>query len=356
MRYSLLSRFQGTLLAAALGEALGAYGQLGQRSTAKSRTALPQGTLPLTVAHLADWHPGITIKHSSALTDSSPWGSAAISCARLLVQMGRWSELEMAAIGLRLAADSMATAAPGQTRTGRAFVSAECALATLPVALFSHDDVSKQQPLLLQTINLWRCPPSTEAGLLAVGYAIAQVLQERVDRFTLVPHTITYLKHYLKQGTANPTAPLLDLIDTLKQVQALLQQGAGLHTAIERLRARSTNGDSTAIALAFYCFLSTPDDLQLSLLRAARSGELASGELAPVTCALTGALSGAYNSLNGLPLAWRTGNPMAVLWGLSDPEMKQLATHLFAVWSGVYNPGTATNRLAIAAPGVIRPR
>ena len=347
MRYSLLSRFQGTLLAAAAGDALGAYGWLGQRLTTKGSDALDQGALSLTATNLADWHPGITIRHSGASAYSAPWGSAATSCARVLVQAGRWNELEMAAIGVRFTADRMATAAPGHPRTGPSLVAAECVLATLPLALFSHDDISRQQQQLIQTVHLWRCPPGTEAGLLAVGYASAQVLQERLDRLTLIRQTITYLK----QSTANSTAPLLDLMDTLEQVQRLLQQGAGLHTAIERLRARATYLDSTAIALAFYCFLSTPNDLHLSLLRAARSGDIA-----PVVCALTGALSGAYNSLHSLPLAWRTGNPTALLWGLSDQEMKQLAADLFAVWSGVYNPATATNILAIAAPGVIRPR
>ncbi|PSB28114.1 ADP-ribosylglycohydrolase family protein [Stenomitos frigidus] len=348
MRYSLLSRFQGTLLAAALGDALGAYSRLRQPLKPEGVSASNQEASPLAPVNLAAWHPGIMPGGSASSTPSTPWGNAAISCARVLVQAGRWNELEMAAIGVRLAADRMAMSAVlDRPHSPIAFIAAESALAMLPVTLFFHDNEPSQQQRLVQTANLWRCPPGTEAGALAFSYAIAQLLQDRLDRLALVPQTVAYLK----QSTANPTALLLDLMHTLEQAQTLLQQGAGLHMAIEQLRARATHLDSRAIALAFYCFLSTPNDLTLSLLRAARSGVIA-----PVVCALTGALSGAYNSLNGLPLAWSAGSPMPLLWGLSDQEMNQLVAHLFAVWSGVYDTATATNRFAIAAPGVIRPR
>jgi ADP-ribosylglycohydrolase len=252
----------------------------------------------------------------------------------------------MAAIGVRLAADRLAVgAALGKPRAS--LKAAEGALATLPIALFFYDSEIRQQQLLVQTVQLWQAPPDGEAGLLAIGYAIAQVLKERLERLTLLPQILAYLK----QSTAKPTASLLNLTKTLEQVQTLLQHGAGLYAAIEQLRAVTTQSESRAIAIAFYCFLSTPDDLRLSLLRAARSGEVA-----PAACALTGALSGAHNSLNGLPLSWRINSSIPLLWGLSSEEMNQLAARLFAVWSGVYASGTVTNASAIAAPGVIRPR
>ena len=344
MRYSLLSRFQGALLGAALGNELGDSSWSGQRLAPEGKRAAGQGAL-LVPATLAHWHPGITSEKSLSSTCASPWGSAATSCAHALVRTGRWNELEMAAIGVRFAAGRMA-ADTVLEQPRASLIAAECTLATLPIALFFHDNASKQQQRLVETVRLWQCPPGTEAGLLAVGYAIAQALQDRVEQLSLVPQTITYLK----QSTANPTAPLLDLMDALEQVQALLQQGAGLLTAIEQLRVRGTHLGNRAIALAFYCFLSTPDELHLAVLRAARSGEAA-----PLVCALTGALSGVHNSLSGLPLAWRMGGSIR-LWGVSEQEMHQLAAHLVGVWSGVYDPEAATNAVAIAAPGVIRPR
>ena len=345
MRYSLLSRFQGTLLAAALGDELGAYGWLGHCLTPQSNRVLTPEALPPTTANLAAWYPGIGTNSSLDFRYTALWGKVATSCARLLVQLGRWHELEMAAIGAHLATARMPTAASEPTPV-RPLIAAEYALAMLPIALFCYENESKQQQLLVQTAQLWRCPPGTEEGVVAIGYALAQVLNERLDRRTLVPQTITYLK----RGTANPTAPLLDLVGSLEQVQILLQQGAGLYTAIEQLRAGATYLGNRAIALAFYCFLGTPDNPELSLLRAARSGDTA-----PAVCALTGALSGAHNSLNALPLTWRS-QPAALLWGLSDQEMNQLAADLLTVWAGGNPLAGATKALAIAAPGVIRPR
>lgn len=344
MRYSLLSRFQGTLLAAALGEELGNYSWLGSSLKQDSRQNAGPAASPLTPANLASWHPGCTAKRQSS--PSAPWGKAAVACARATVQLGHWNELEMAAIGVQLAAtathDGLA-----QARVQGVFSAAECAIATLPLALFFYDNELMQQQVLRQTVQLWQLPPGSEGGLLAIGYAIAQALRDRLEPLTLVPQTIAYLK----RSTANPTSTLLDLIEKLGQTQALIQQGEGLHTAIEQLRAKSGRGGDDAIALAFYSFLSTPDDARLSLLRAARCREAA-----PIVCALTGALSGSHNSLNGLPLAWRTESPLPLPWELSNVELSQLATHLFAVWSGVYHPAMLLPTLAIAAPGVIRPR
>ncbi len=114
--------------------------------------------------------------------------------------------------------------------------------------------------------------------------------------------------------------------------------------AIERAQT-----GNEAIALAFYCFLSTPCDLRLALLRAARCGEAA-----PVIAALTGALGGAYQGLGGLPLAWVATD--SHVWGIPETALHALAAHLFAAWSGVYAPAERMAVAAIAAPGVIRPR
>ena len=346
MRYSLLSRFQGTLLAAAVGAELGTCRQLKQSLAAVEANSHDQGMSPVTFVTLRDGRSKSTIGQSSASLPS-PWVSAATSCAHMLIQTGgSWNELEMAAIGVRLCTARMA-AGQRMERSHTPFIAAESTLATLPITLFFHENEAKQQRLLTQTVQLWQCPLGTEAGLVAMSYAIAQALQGRLEPLTLVPQTVTYLK----QSTANSTPLLLDLVDALEQVQTLLQQGAGLHTTIEQLRARANHLGNRAIALAFYCCLSTPDELPLALLRAVRSGEAA-----PIVCALTGALSGAHNSLNGLPLAWRVGSSTRSSGRLSDQAMNQLAAQLFAVWSGGYALTTSTNRLTIAAPGGIRPR
>ncbi|XGV94953.1 MAG: ADP-ribosylglycohydrolase family protein [Leptolyngbya sp. BL-A-14] len=345
MRYSLLSRFRGTLVAAALGEELGTYSRL-EQAFQQSSTPETGQCLPSAPSGLTHWHPGrpTNLKRPPL----APWGKAAVKCARTLVQTGRWNELEMAAIGTRLATDKLVTGERlTRSRPQDAFSAAECAIATLPLALFFHDHERKQQQALRQTLQLWQSPPDSEAGLLVIGYAIAQGLSERLNPLTLMAQTMAYLQ----QSIANPTDTQLDLMLQLEQTEALVQQGAGLYTAIEQLRTKSTHAGNAAIALAFYCFLSTPENLRLSLLRAARCSEATS-----VVCALTGALSGCHNSFNGLPLAWRQESPLPLLWEVSNVELSQLATHLFTVWSGSYTPNVALPTSAIAAPGIIRPR
>ncbi|WP_445241856.1 hypothetical protein [Microcoleus vaginatus] len=103
-------------------------------------------------------------------------------------------------------------------------------------------------------------------------------------------------------------------------------------------------------------------------MRAARCG--IAGQL---TCALTGALSGAYNGVAAIPVEWRqvssaalTSVPLAEgpepsVWETrSDAKIVELANNLFAVWAGVYRPDatqdSAALARAVAAPYVIRPR
>ncbi|MBW4471126.1 MAG: ADP-ribosylglycohydrolase family protein [Stenomitos rutilans HA7619-LM2] len=347
MRHPLLSRFQGTLLASALGEALGTYSRSQQALQRKGIREAEQKLPAPTPTTLLGWYPGLTFNLNMP-TVPAPWGNAAVKCARALVRTGSWNELEMAAIGVQLAADRVATSASlAQPRSRKAFISAEYALATLPLTLFFYENEPKQQQILRQTVQLWQSPSSFEAVSLAVGYAIAQGLNEQMERLTLLPRTIDYLK----RSTAKPTDTLLDLMGALEQTQTLLQQDPGLHTVINRLRTHTTHSCHEAIALAFYCYLSCFDDLHLSLLRAARCGEAAS-----VVCALTGALSGSHHGLSGLPLAWRLDRPLLLLGELSNLEVCHLATHLFTVWSGSYNQSTSQPSIAIAAPGLLRPR
>ena len=344
MRYSLLSRFQGTFWAAALGHELGAY-RRSQQAIAKSRTDGSEQAAWL-AASLTNWHPGLG-RESASFSQPSLGGRMAIRCARALVNPGGWHERALAAIGGELAISEAETGVATGIRSGDVLsetIAAELTIATLPLALFFHDDQNRQQQRLLQTVKLWHCSPDVEAGLLAVGYAIAQALQDCLEPQLLLSQIITYLK----QSTASQSTPLPALIGTLEQTQTLVKQGAGLYTAINQIQVKQQMGNE-AIALAFYCFLSTPDDLRLALLRATRCGEAA-----PVIAALTGALGGAYQGIGGLPLAWLATD--SHLWGIADTALHELAADLFAAWSGVYAPAGRMAVAAIAAPGIIRPR
>ncbi len=211
---------------------------------------------------------------------------------------------------------------------------AEAAIALVPVFLYFHDDFGKLRQNVQRVLKLWQAE-AFEPDVLAVGFTIAQALLETLNP----PHLITQL---LMTTSATPPEGIQNL-QRLQQVEALIQQHVGLEDAVQWLLTLSdtTTGDA-AIALAMYCFLSTPGDFRLSVLRAARTGYQV-----PVVTALTGALSGAYNSTIALPIEWRLNQ---------SSNLQPLAAALFAQWAGVHRQVNLEklSQSAIAAPQVIR--
>ncbi|MBW4479863.1 MAG: ADP-ribosylglycohydrolase family protein [Tolypothrix brevis GSE-NOS-MK-07-07A] len=198
-------------------------------------------------------------------------------------------------------------------------VSLKAIIATLPVALFYFDNTVKLRENLSQAIAIWDRDLIVRDGTLAVGYAIAQCLTEKLDIKTLIPQTIDFIGE-------TPTA----LPQTLLKVNNLLLQGAGL----ERVQGSLSREEklTKVIAMAFYCFMSTLEDFRLSILRAT--------PLSPATGAITGALSGAYNSLTSIPVSWqmKLSAPNSATSRLSNcKQMIELADALVAVWSGAYD-------------------
>lgn len=246
----------------------------------------------------------------------------------------------------------------------------ETAIASVPLAMLYHEQETKLREKLNQIVEVCQGNLDVKLNNLAVGYAIALGLQEKLDPETAIPKTISYLE---EEG------PLVEL---LKEVQSLLEKRADLETAITKLSKKAKAMKETlsgmgeeskkkkAIAcpipslmplpLAFYCFLSSPENWELAVLRAARTGR------GSQICALVGALSGAYNSISGIPVAWRRTldprlekTPAMGEAATGEAEIIKLATSLWALWCGVYNP-EITDKMeevpAVAASNVIRPR
>lgn len=215
---------------------------------------------------------------------------------------------------------------------------------TLPIALFFHEDELKLRQQLLQVGEVCHNQPEALEGVLAIAYAIALALTEKLDCTTLIPQVLSYL------GPSQTP-----LVQQLEQVQTLLERGAGLETTLSQLRRDTQRrgepqGHShTSIALAFYCFLTTPEDFRLCVSRAARTRYQPQ-----ITSALTGALAGVYNSLIGIPVSWRlTTNHLS-----SSIHRLQLADRLLDAWAGVYKISASgqIRQLTVAAPQVIQPR
>jgi ADP-ribosylglycohydrolase len=279
MRYSLLSRFQGTLLGALLGEIYGS--QSGQKSAP---------TL------------GIACK-------------IALLGAESLIRVGK----------LDLEDWVRHTGIPE-----RSLSASETAIAIIPLALFFHENRS----LLLKEVKSaaihWDRSAESIEGVLAVGYAIAKSLTEKLQPDALIPQILAEFTN--SQSYA---------IEELARVQELLVQKSSLEMATSKL-CRGKKSETTSIAMGFYCFLSTPEDFCLSVRRAARSGCQPE-----ITAAIAGALSGAYNSLSGIPLQWSlTGND------IDREQIWQIGARLLAVWSGVYDPSKSDHfpSLSVTAP------
>ncbi|MBE9011548.1 ADP-ribosylglycohydrolase family protein [Pseudanabaenaceae cyanobacterium LEGE 13415] len=216
---------------------------------------------------------------------------------------------------------------------------AESAIALLPVFLFFHEDFPKLRQNVEAVLKLWQNPAVSELDLLAIGYTFSQALLE-----SLTPRR--FVSSMFEALLAPPEG--IPKLQRLQQVETMIQQGIGLEDATQLILTLSdaTTGDA-AIALALYCFLSTPGDFRISIQRAIQTRYQVPG-----VAALTGALSGVYNSTIGLPAAWR----MAVT---QQTEIQQLSKRLLASWSGMYsieerNDAGATLPIGVAAPQVMR--
>ncbi len=300
MQHALLNRFQATLLGAVLGEAIGLQHQ--------KNPSLKLGSV------------------SKEPVPKLQWAPLTYFYAQQLIQHNRFE-----------IADLFKEQIPQTT--------AEAMIALLPVALFSHEDRSKlwqnlEHPAILGNSKL------DPLELFAVGCTIAAALQETLDPLTLIPAVSTHLKSL---SGDEETA-----IQQLQRVQRLLNEQAGLETAVTLLTSQTINPE---IGLALYCFLSTPHDLRLALMRSAQTGARSA-----VICAITGALSGAFNSMSGIPIEWQLALDSWVTPSqevITQFELLELANRLLASWSGVYDPLTFSKEFgqllpAIAAPQVIR--
>lgn len=250
---------------------------------------------------------------------------------------------------------------------------AEVTVATLPIALFFHDQPDQLLQQLQQGIQVWQNPsPSLalEQAVLAVSYAISLALREELDPGTLIGQILKHLD------------PQFILHQQLQQVQTFTEQRVSLETVRERLLLSSSElnlghktdqisadlKSITCIALAFYCFVSTPQEPALSVLRAAQTGLTM-----PMVSTITGALSGAHNGFYSFPVSWQlqlkrtasssqaiSAEPQTTQEMLFVGESLQRATELFAVWSGAYNttnPLFETHpTLVVSAPNGIRSR
>ena len=208
-------------------------------------------------------------------------------------------------------------------------------IATLPVTLFCHENTVKLRNNLLATLDVWENDPTIKDAVLVVGYVIAQSLNEKLSRKTLIPRTLNFI------GDVSAELP-----------QKLLQIDNSINNAVrpEKIEAELARELTpiTAIELALYYFVSSPEDFRLCILRANRDPCLGVGTI-------SGILSGTYNSTSGIPVNWQIGQSnLKITPSLftNCSQMLELADALVAVWSGVYklalHPNTSKDKSIIA--------
>jgi len=206
-------------------------------------------------------------------------------------------------------------------------------VAMLPLMLFFHDDRVKLREILVNVSHSWQLDWETCSSAVAIGYIISRSLTESLNSRTI--------------------AQLLDEMPNLhprifQELSTIERSGdrTSLHQVAQRL-AIDSHPIITPTVLAIYCFLSTPEDFSLATRRAYHSQSQSQ-----LTCALTGILAGAHNSLTGIPLNGYIATQHKEQW-LSAAE------NLLAAWAGVYHALASTNfayPLAVASPRVMQRR
>ncbi len=142
------------------------------------------------------------------------------------------------------------------------------------------------------------------------------------------------------------------LTEMLEIVTEAAKSGTSLHQLREELPSRG-NTWQKAIALSWYCFTTTPNDFRLSIQRTASLEP----NIAWLTAALTGTLSGAYNGISIIPWRWRAIANQNSIYRLES----QIARKLFESWLGVYSINSNCKLFnqqlyAVASPQIIQPR
>lgn len=309
MVYSLLSRFQGALLGAALGEDL-------KGQATRQLSALSLQSQPL-------------------------WGKVAVLLMQDLLQRGNW-------YGVRQA-DSLYQEAlhQGLLTPGHRLGGLDLALITLPLALFFHEAPAKRLKVWQELGQVWPCDPLAIAEAWSYATALTSLLLGASSGSLVLAQVLTALQTFQPIGWEQLEQPL-------QLGQDRLRRGAGLHGFWQELPAKQPLSSSRTIALALYCALDAPPDFTLAIGRGAQMQPFN-----PQLCSLIGAVVGATTGLSGIPTDWRAPYSQAVVpsWGLSAPALSQMAGQLLAVWAGATNPLSFSEKApTIAAPGIIRPR
>jgi ADP-ribosylglycohydrolase len=198
-------------------------------------------------------------------------------------------------------------------------------VAMLPLILFFHDDRAKLREVILNVSRSWQLDWETCSCAVAIGCIIARSLSESFSPTAIIPQVLDEMTNL---------HPLL--FQQLSTLDRLLEQPSSLAQTTQKFLTTEHPTISKTI-MAIYCFLSTPEDFSLAILRA-RQVE----DKSQLICTLTGIFAGAHNSSTSIPL-----NGL-----LATQEREQWLTaaeNLLSLWAGVYD--VSTQPIGLLPPG-----
>ena len=267
---------------------------------------------------LGSWWGGIIAQSSIAQSDSSFKGN-------LFTQHWLKRRSQIAEMLLRSQPNNLAQLIKQSTNTSEEsgkYIKYNCnMLSLLPLIIFD----SEGQNFTLESLNKRNL---SSANLVKDSYVSPNVLLWSYLLITVLNHQTDLLRLKLTREAIFDRTQVdkSPVVKKLRLVETAIERG----TTFEELKAKlSTESlQSTAIALSWYCFVSTPYDPKLSIQRAAR----VQPNLAWLTTALTGTLSGAYNGMARISVNWRIDSEL-------NPQKSQehnLFIKLYKFWSGIY--------------------
>lgn len=227
-------------------------------------------------------------------------------------------------------------------------------LSLLPLIIFQTDEQDLRRKLQ-EKHNLKSADFPSNISLsqevLIWSYLLNTALNSRFSGS--VPKTLNTVMEEIFNHHQVPKSPL---IDKLRLVFTAIHSGSSLTQVVEQLFTKE-QPSATAIALAWYCFATTPHDFKLSVHKAAC---IESNQKWLIT-ALTATLSGAYNGMAIISQSWRVNLERDLEVEGNWQIENQLLSKLFRSWLGVYplegDSESYNPKLdAIALPKVIQPR
>jgi hypothetical protein len=198
---------------------------------------------------------------------------------------------------------------------------AQAIVAMLPLMLFFHEDRVKLRETLINVSHSWQLDWETCSSSVAIGYILSRSLTESLSAQDIISQLLAEMINL------NPL-----LFQELEQLDRYLARPHSLHQITQK-SSEIAHPIIASTVLAIYCFLSTPEYFNLAILRAYRTQVGI-----PLTCALTGILAGAHNSLTGIPVN-------GVLATQNRERLMVAAAELLSTWAGVYHKHSSSSIL-----------